>query len=253
VLHEDLTVGRNSAWQQYVASGHFDIDDSDPAHPTIALNRQSKYTRQYFHYIRAGALRIGATSDDAQLDPVAFVNRDGGFVVVVEADRGDDLSVVGLGAGTYGASYTVSDIQWGVELPETVVGVGGTLEVTMPAPGVLTIYGKEMSWLLRNDSITSIRPTTPDLAAVFTGQGPASLDVVGSDGVPTAGEGAAPDLPGSDDDDDAYIEGFISGGIDPDPAGLTDPARPLILYQVTRPTGSLRVIRERPSTIRVFF
>ena len=97
-------------------SDHFDIDDTDPTDPTIDINTRSKYSRQYFKYVRSGALRIGASSDDAAFEPLGFINRDGQHVVVVKTTRGDDLTVNGLAAGTYGISYTISAAVWGVEL-----------------------------------------------------------------------------------------------------------------------------------------
>jgi hypothetical protein len=74
-----------------VIAGHFDIDDTDPENPIVEINDVSKFLRQYYKFVRAGAVRIEATSDTGTLDPLAFINVDDKYVVVVKADAGADF------------------------------------------------------------------------------------------------------------------------------------------------------------------
>jgi len=140
-LHEDLKIGNNSAWQQAVVRGFFDINDENPQNPSFSINAKTRFTRQYFKFIRAGAVRIGSASRNPVLDPLAFVNADGAYVVVVKAESGDNFSIGGLAPGTYGITYTTQEA-YDVALPDQTIGVGQTLLTGLPAPGVLTVYAR---------------------------------------------------------------------------------------------------------------
>ncbi|MBN1672561.1 MAG: SBBP repeat-containing protein [Kiritimatiellae bacterium] len=146
VLHKDLTLGRNSVWQEAVVRGHFDIDVSDPSHPTVAIRAMSKFTRQYYKYVRSGAVRIGAASGSAALEPIAFRNADGRTVVVVKAAAAGSFSVQGLPAGTYGLLYTTGNgssvIEYDKALPDVTIEAGGAVPAGIPAEGVLTLYAR---------------------------------------------------------------------------------------------------------------
>ncbi|MDA0770708.1 MAG: hypothetical protein O2821_10845 [Chloroflexi bacterium] len=68
-LHQDLTVGNNSSWQQYTLA--FPVEDNGAQYivlsspedqmPGVQIGRRTRYLQQYFKYIRAGAQRIEAT------------------------------------------------------------------------------------------------------------------------------------------------------------------------------------------------
>src|SRR5262249_8378197 len=86
-LHADLTLGRNSAWAQYTlaipindgsddGAQYYIINDSDQNNPVITIGNRTKFLRQYFKFVRRGAIRIKATSGDSASDPIAFVNTD---------------------------------------------------------------------------------------------------------------------------------------------------------------------------------
>jgi O-glycosyl hydrolase len=139
ILHKDLSMGRNSAWQQAVVNGHYDIDDGNPDNPVIRIKRATKFTRQYFKFIRRGAVRTTATSSTGIFDPLAFINADGGYVVVVKAASRGTFLIEGLPAGTYGIKYTTDSV-YDVDLPD--VTPGQPVTATMPAAGVITIYAK---------------------------------------------------------------------------------------------------------------
>lgn len=144
-LHEDLKVGMNGVWQQGalaaptvwdIPTAIVTIDPSAPSH----LTRMTTFTSQYFRYINKGAQRIGAASgDEASFDPLAFVNTDGGHVVVVKAERGGDIRIEGLPPGRYGRSYTTSDAA-DVNGGEVELQEGEVLEASIPQRGVLTVF-----------------------------------------------------------------------------------------------------------------
>ncbi len=99
-LHEDLTVGQVSAWQQYSiamksvgrtpddAGDYYIGDFADPNAPVIRITKRSRELAHYFRYVRIGATRIDARSSDGAVKPTAFRNADGTFVVVLASQRG---------------------------------------------------------------------------------------------------------------------------------------------------------------------
>ncbi|HSJ66021.1 MAG TPA: hypothetical protein VK922_19210 [Gemmatimonadaceae bacterium] len=151
-LHEDLVVAGVSAWQQFaLAYGgrrpdrdqggvYFRIDVSDPERPRIHWGQRTRYLRQYFHYVRPGAVRIGAASDSRAYDATAFRNATGATVVVVNAAQGGGVRIVSLPPGSYGTSYTTAEET--ADLPLTRVSAGDTLRAFIPSAGVLTVYGR---------------------------------------------------------------------------------------------------------------
>ena len=143
-LYKDLTIGQASAWQQYTMA--FETGDNGAQYYTIVngkpvMGSQTRYLRQYFHYVRMGARRVGAQSDTQSLRPVAFQNVDGRLVVVMHVGDAGAIEVRGLRPGTYGASITTISAT-GSELGDHVVGANGVLSLTAPATGVLTAYRK---------------------------------------------------------------------------------------------------------------
>jgi hypothetical protein len=149
-LHKDLDLGRNSAWQQGVVCGIWNgsgdtpfcwVDDADPENPTVWLNEKSRFNRQYFAFVRSGAIRIGATSTNGGFAPLAFANLDGRNVVVVKADGGGAIEIHGLPEGTYGITYT-TETQYSATHPDQAIGAGETLATTIPARGVITVHGR---------------------------------------------------------------------------------------------------------------
>jgi O-glycosyl hydrolase len=121
-LHDDLTKANVSAWQQYgiaytsspererAGGYHYLVDLSTRERPTVRMAPRTRALAQYFRFVRAGAVRIGATSNNADKRAVAFTNANGAHVVVVYANRiGGTMSVVGLPPGSYGIRYTTGD------------------------------------------------------------------------------------------------------------------------------------------------
>jgi hypothetical protein len=122
-------------------ANYFNVDTRDPQNPQVVMNSRTKYLRQYFKYIRSGAVRIDATASAAGLDPVAFINSDGRYVVVVKAAEGAQFSVKGLPAGAYGIKYTTAD-RYDFDLPDVNLTGGKLLTTALPAAGVLTVYAR---------------------------------------------------------------------------------------------------------------
>lgn len=143
VLHEDLKVGMASAWQQGVVGGIagpmalYYVDDQ----ANISINPKTTFLRQYYRFVRRGAVRVGATSKNNALDPLAFVNVDGRQVVVVKTTGAASFTVGGLAAGTYGAFYAVEGA-WGVGQPDQTITAGHTVSASIPGAGVITIHRK---------------------------------------------------------------------------------------------------------------
>ncbi|HZQ09290.1 MAG TPA: hypothetical protein VFD70_22120, partial [Anaerolineae bacterium] len=152
-LHNDLKRGRNSAWQQFTlaypslddsGAQYYMIDDHDPNNPNIIMGSRSKFLRQYFKFIRSGAVRIEAATTDGNFDPLGFINRDGKYVVVVKAGGAGDFGIQGLPAGQYGINYT-TDSQYDVNLPDATINSGQLLSAAIPSKGVITVYAKQLA------------------------------------------------------------------------------------------------------------
>lgn len=148
-LHEDLKIGNNSSWSQFIigfpgvpddGSMYYTIDVGNPNAPLVRAASRTPFLRQYIRYIRTGAVRVSATTSEAAFDPVAFLNPDSKPVVVVKAERAGNLAVQGLAAGTYEATYTTSSSA-GVRIGSFTVAAGELIRLSMPDRGVLTISG----------------------------------------------------------------------------------------------------------------
>ena len=148
-LHDDLKIAGNTAWSQYglaypapVDNGgaYYLIDDSNQAAPRIIEGVLTKFLRQYFKYVRNGAVRIDAETSDGTFDPVAFVNANGSWVVVVKAARGGVFAIDGLAPGQYNATYTTSRDSL-VPTGPVSIEPGARVRLGIPDQGVLTIFG----------------------------------------------------------------------------------------------------------------
>jgi hypothetical protein len=144
LLYQDLTDGRNSAWHLGVFGDAFGCQFGQ----TIGLVSgaaqicpKNRTVRQYTKYVRPGAQRIDATSQNSALAPLAFINANGGYVVVVKASASGSFSISGLPAGTYGIFYTTAS-DYNVNRPDTTISAGQTLSTSIPDDGVITIYRK---------------------------------------------------------------------------------------------------------------
>ncbi len=147
-LHEDLTVGQISAWQQYDIArkdipglpddggDYYIVDFAGPKAPVVRMGSRTRELAQYFRHVRLGATRLEARSSHDGIKPTAFRNADGTFVVVLASDSARTMTVRGLPAGRYLTSYTTAK-ETARELPPIVSD--GTIAVTLPSEGILTI------------------------------------------------------------------------------------------------------------------
>ena len=143
-LHADLKHARVSAWQQFALAFGSNDDGSQyftVSGSTVNVASRTRFLRQYFKFVRAGAVRVDATSGNTALDPLAFINTNGGYVVVVKATAGASFTVGGLPAGQYGIKYTTTSA-YDVDHPDVTLGASQTLSTSIPTAGVLTIYRK---------------------------------------------------------------------------------------------------------------
>lgn len=147
-LHRDLKVGMASAWQQFALAytgedngGKYFVISGSEAPATVTMGNRTRYLRQYFRWVRPGAQRIGAQSRNDDLDPLAFIGRDGRYVTVIKASKAASFTVEGLPGGTYKVTYT-TETATGSAYPDIVLIDGEPLSTSIPARGVLTIAGR---------------------------------------------------------------------------------------------------------------
>lgn len=151
-LHQDIKMGRTSSWQQFCLAGptswgpdsgdrYYIIDDSNPAAPVISIGSRTKFLRQYFKFVRAGAQRVEALTGNPDFDPLAFINANGKYVAVVQASTGGTFNVSGLPGGIYGIKYTTAS-QYNIDATDVTLAAGQSLQANIPAAGVITIYAK---------------------------------------------------------------------------------------------------------------
>jgi uncharacterized protein (TIGR03437 family) len=148
-LHQDLKTGLNSAWQQFILAGtsgdhggqYYYVDLADPARPVVNMASKTRFLRQYFKFVRRGAVRIDGATSNAQFDPLAFINTSGEYVVVVSAEAAGVIRIRDLPAATYGVKYTTEG-QYDVNRPDVTLQPGQSLDAYIPAAGVVTIYAK---------------------------------------------------------------------------------------------------------------
>jgi len=141
-LHEDLKAGQSSAWQQGNLVGMHGYYDVDSSSFQVTLSPKTKLMRQYFKYVRPGARRIQADTTNAVLDPIAFINTDNQYVVVIKANSAGEFTIQNLPAGTFGVFYTTSS-EFDAQGTDIKVMPGQPLKASIPAAGVITIYGKQ--------------------------------------------------------------------------------------------------------------
>jgi uncharacterized protein (TIGR03437 family) len=144
-LHSDLKIANVSAWQQYTLAYCVPTEDGSAYYylkgNSYSLSAHARVLRQYFKFIRAGAVRIDAQTTNSSFDPVAFINADGGYTVVVKAAAGGSFSVANLPAGVYGIKHTTR-AAYDRDEPDVTIGASQTLAARIPGEGVVTIYRK---------------------------------------------------------------------------------------------------------------
>ena len=124
-LWADLTKANVSMWQQYVLAFPTS-DNGDQLFPIISnvptVGSRTHGLAQYFKYVRRGAERIATSSLTTNVRPVAFVNPDGRYAVIVHADATGTYTVGPLPTGSY---YVTRSSTTASRTPLGMVTVGG--------------------------------------------------------------------------------------------------------------------------------
>ncbi len=168
-LLQDLKNSRNAVWGMgplNANNGYYSVS----ANGDIALRDRAKYFRQYYKYVRAGARRITARPSSDALDPVAFINTDGRYVVVVKAAAAGSFTITNLPAGTYGIYSTTGPdastvTAFDVTAPDQTVGASGQLTTSIQGTGVITVFAKTRpsnALSSGSDTVTSLQPPPSD-------------------------------------------------------------------------------------------
>jgi hypothetical protein len=119
-LYEDLVSGRVSTWQKYGIGGSSDdpryvnsplfrIDDADPSNVRVADGVHTPALRQFFAYIRPGAVRVGYTAAPNAMAATVWINP-GDKIVVTLQRKGGPFDLVGLAPGSYEVSYVLNGV-----------------------------------------------------------------------------------------------------------------------------------------------
>lgn len=160
-IFADLNWANVSEWRYYLAFGVWREGQREGAAPLFlqadpagfgkpgenwftGIVRLKSYwaLRQFMHYVRPGAVRIGAKVSPANADvrAAAFVSPQGNTVVLGlnRSKEAATLSVV-LPAGEYRLTLTTRT-QNGEGLPARRVAAGEPLDIVLPGEGILTIW-----------------------------------------------------------------------------------------------------------------
>ena len=145
-MYEDLTEGGVSFWEHYGLGGPGHGNGSY-FHTSLSQTSFDRYTeywkfRQVMHYVRPGAVRVDAESDDPAVRALAFV-RDAKTTVVLLRTTAPweprTVVVKGLSPGRYGVCRAPGHGPY-EELGVQTAGDAGTLTVKVPSGSVLTVY-----------------------------------------------------------------------------------------------------------------
>ncbi len=136
-LYDDLTLGGVSYWEVY-GQGQWIVSN----HDGTSFKRSSQYWnfRQVIHYVRPGAVRIAAASDDANLRTLAFVKSGNATVVLINGSGARSVNVRALPSGTYGVCQSVNTGTYRELGLRTVGNKSGLLTASLPSNTVMTIY-----------------------------------------------------------------------------------------------------------------
>ncbi len=195
MLHQELKASRNASWQLATISGVNGYYDVNTVTGQATLRPKAKLIRQYYKYIRAGARRIEAATTNSSFDPVAFINTDGRYVVVVKANSAGSLTIGNLPAGTYGIFYTTGPdgltvSNYDVNVADQTVSAGRGIATSIPSAGVITVFSKSSGAII--GQATAVEPTaSPTITEVerlesrasAAGAWPKTNELVTQDGV----------------------------------------------------------------------
>src|SRR6185503_11436838 len=104
---------------------------------SVAIASRSKFYRQYFKWVRRGAIRKGTSTSDSNFDGLAFQNTRGNYTVVVKALTSGSPTIGGLPAATYHINYTTSGLYNQTQSDQTI-SAGQNITLTVTGAGVWT-------------------------------------------------------------------------------------------------------------------
>ena len=138
-LYNDLTLADTAYWEVGF-SGSVTLA---PNAGLTAFTPAAKFfrLRQLIHYIRPGAVRIGATPSDPSLHALAFLQTNGVTTIIENtSSSAQTVNLSGLPPGTYGVSQSAG--QPFNELGLRTVDSSGTLNLTnvLAGSGATTVY-----------------------------------------------------------------------------------------------------------------
>ena len=138
-LYDDLVLGGASFWSIYGWGGAIRIH-----HDGASFSRAREYwpLRQVMHYVRPGAVRVEARSDDATLRALAFLRERKVTTILLNDGRGarrQRVTVAGLPRGRYGVCRSVRGRVY-EELGVQTAAADGSLAIQVPPGAVLTVY-----------------------------------------------------------------------------------------------------------------
>ncbi len=141
ILHEDISIGNASSFQQATISGFFDINKSDPQRPIIRIKDISQYNRIYYTLIRPGAVRKGSSTSNQIASPVVVRNPDGRINLIVKVERDTLISIKDLPEGRY--SILVTNNKLAYQNTGTIESVNGTISNFPVTKGLVAFRQEE--------------------------------------------------------------------------------------------------------------
>ena len=156
-LYEDLTVAHASAWEQFTLAYcgmrsqpgnggvYYQVDQSNPEAPRVNITYEARLLRQVFAWVRPGAVRIGAASQDTAVRVLAFIDQAGRETVVLRTRQAREVRVRGLSPGRYMVNYSERTGRVAVDADPMVVGADGEGRVRLPGDVALTLQRREVA------------------------------------------------------------------------------------------------------------
>jgi hypothetical protein len=136
-LYNDLTLGGVSYWEVAYSSSNTLV----PVSGNTSFTPSATYfrLRQVLHYVRPGATRIGATTNNPSLHVLSF-SKNGEVTTVIDntAATARTIYLTGLPQGTYGLSQASVGVNAFTEFGVRTVGAAGTLNVLVNGGSVVT-------------------------------------------------------------------------------------------------------------------
>jgi len=142
-LYDDMVLGGVSYWEVYgLCTPDYKAALSHVSSTAFRGGRWYWQFRQVSHYVRPGAVRVGADCSDPAIRALAFSDAGKPTLVLINtapAAQERAISVAGLAPGRYGVSRSVGPRPY-EELGLRRVADDGRLGVRVPAGAVLTLY-----------------------------------------------------------------------------------------------------------------